>query len=255
MKATHNEQILLLTATINPLRGIDNLRHIDPDARLREYAKALAFYLSQMKANERLVFCENSGSDLSELQKVVAEHGAQERVEFLSFFGNDFPPSNGRGYGEFKLIQYAMENSRFIRHSSPTETAIWKITGRYIVSNLRYIIDSAPGDFKVYCNYRDYPKKGWMDLYLVAWTPEGWNHYLDQVYHELIDSPDGLVVAEHMVRRRLDARGFKGPCRLRATPELVGVRGADAKGYHSGKNRYKFMLRKTLRVVTPWLWI
>lgn len=201
------------------------------------------------------MFCENSASDLTVLKNVVAEHGAQRFVEFISFFGNDFPPSNGRGYGEFKLIQYAMTHSRFIQEASPDQTAIWKITGRYIVSNLRKIIDGAPDDFDVYCNYRDYPKKGWMDLYLVAWTPNAWKTYLDEVYHELIDTPDGLVVAEHMVRRRLEARGFKGHCRFRSTPELIGVRGGDAKGYHSGKNRYKFMLRKTLSVVTPWLWI
>jgi hypothetical protein len=247
-------QILLLTATITPLQGINNLSHTDPSKRLRDYQLALEHYLRMRRPGERIVFCENSGADLSTLADIARRMNAADTVEFLSFEGNDFPPTHGRGYGEFKMVEYAMSASRTIQTAQDNDM-IWKITGRYIVENLHTIIDTRPSNSVLYCNYRDHPKKGWMDLYLMAWTRAAYRQYLSQVYTRLIDDPDGRpVTAEHLMREHLTEARFAGPYRFRKTPRLVGIRGADGAGYHL-RGRGKYLLRNLMSIVAPWIWM
>jgi hypothetical protein len=246
--------ILLLTATITPLQGINNLSYTDPARRLRDYELALEYYLRIRRAGERIVFCENSGSDLSTLEDIARRMNAGHAIEFLSFEGNDFPPTYGRGYGEFKMVEHAMTASRTIQ-STRDDDVIWKITGRYIVENLHAIIDTRPKNSALYCNYRDHPKKGWMDLYLMAWTRASYRQYLSQVYMKLIDDPDGRpVTAEHLMREHLTETRFAGPYRFRKTPKLIGIRGADGAGYHL-RGRGKYLLRNVMSIVAPWLWM
>jgi hypothetical protein len=89
------------------------------------------------------VFVENCGFDLSPLADVVSVTRAAHRVEFVSFDGLDNPPRYGRGYGEFKLLDYASENSRTVA-AADAGTMLWKVTGRYRVLNITRIIRSAP---------------------------------------------------------------------------------------------------------------
>lgn len=248
------QHILLLTATITPLQGINNLSYIDPRQRLRDYERALEHYLRLRRPNEKIVFCENSGSDLSTLKQIAEKLNASAAVEFISFHGNDFPPNYGRGYGEFKMVDHAMNTSRIVL-SARDDDVIWKITGRYIVENLHAIIDSRPRQSPLYCNYRDHPKKGWMDLYLMAWTPAWYRRNLAGVYPKLIDDPDGRpVTAEHLMREHLTDIHFGGPYRFRKTPKLIGVRGADGAGYHLN-GRGKYLVRNALSILAPWIWV
>lgn len=254
MKSAIRQHILLLTATITPLPGINNLAHIDPGKRLQDYANALEFYLKRLRPNEEIVFCENSGSDLSVLRALTHRLNAAHKVEFLSFFGNDFPPNYGRGYGEFKLVDHAMTHSEKIRTAPQDAVMIWKVTGRYIVHNLNAIIDTRPRKAYLYCNYRDHPKRGWMDLYLMAWTPAIYREHLEGVYPKLMDDPGGRpVTAEHLMREHLTERSFKGPFRFRRTPQLSGIRGADGAGYHLSHGKY--LVRSLMSKLTPWIWV
>jgi hypothetical protein len=254
MNRREEQHILLLTATITPLPGINNLAYTDPAKRLRDYEVALEHYLRRRRPNERIVFIENSCSSLSTLEALVHRMNATEAVEFLSFDGNHFPPTHGRGYGEFKMIDHAMASSRTLLGASDTDV-IWKITGRYIVENLQSIVDTRPAGIPLYCNYRDHPKKGWMDLYLIAWTPAFYREHLVGVYNRLIDDPDGRpVTAEQLMREYLTEMRFPGPFRFRRTPKLVGIRGADGNGYHLN-GRGKYLLRNSLLKVAPWIWV
>jgi hypothetical protein len=64
------KNILLLTATINPLSGIPSLARADPLLRLGDYSRSLAFYLTQLgKCLDGIVFVENSAYDISSLAK------------------------------------------------------------------------------------------------------------------------------------------------------------------------------------------
>jgi len=255
MKRHTGQQILLLTASITPLDGINKLTYTDPGQRLRDYQRALEHYLALLRPNERVVFCENTGYDLGSLENIAERMNVRERVEFVSFEGNDFPPHYGRGYGEFGIIDHAMNHSRFIREAAD-DTVIWKITGRYIVANLHDVTDTRPRKASLYCNFRDFPRKGWMDLFLMAWTPATYRTYLAGVSPKLIENRDGqFISSELLMRNHLVERGFAGPYRFRRTPRLVGVRGADGTPYHNREGRRKYQVRRLLAVFAPWVWI
>lgn len=121
--------VVLLTACINP-NGMKYTKLQDKEERRKQYIEAVRFYLDNTRF--RIVFCDNSGEALSE-QK---EGKADSRLEILSFQGNDYDTSLGKGFGEFEIIQYAFKHSRFIEEA----TTVVKITGRLVVKNLVEII-------------------------------------------------------------------------------------------------------------------
>ena len=120
-KASQSKQsnILLLTATITPPAGVPLLHRANPHDRLQDYERALKFYLQLLNRSiDSIVFAENSNSDVSTLQNMVAQSGFTERVEFIVFDGLDHPPIYGRAYGEFKLNDYGQEHSQILQISS-----------------------------------------------------------------------------------------------------------------------------------------
>lgn len=121
--------VILLTACINP-NGMSFTQLQDGHVRKIQYLEALNYYLSS--TSFRIVFCENSGEDLFELERVVNN----PRVEFLSFQGNDYDKNLGKGFGEFGIVQYAFQHSAFINEAA----TIIKITGRLIINNILEIV-------------------------------------------------------------------------------------------------------------------
>lgn len=99
----------------------------DADERRSDYINALNYYLLTTTYN--IVFCCNSGHD--QIEQMFAEY--KERLEFIMFEGNNYDKSIGKGYGEFEIIKYSLNNSIFLKNAS----FIIKITGRLIVENVR----------------------------------------------------------------------------------------------------------------------
>jgi hypothetical protein len=85
------------------------LGRTDPELRKGDYLRAMAFYEGLLRAGEldRIVFVDNSKEDLSFLSTAFPD----QRIEYLSFDGLGYPPEYGRGYGEFLLLDWAMENA------------------------------------------------------------------------------------------------------------------------------------------------
>ena len=119
--------ILLLTGCINPL-GMSYTSLTDTEERQRQYIKAIHYYLSH--TTYPIVFTENSGTDISSRFKAYI---SSNRVEFLTFHGNH-DKQRGKGYGECKIIEYALSHSQLIRNQQNKYIA--KITGRLIVRNI-----------------------------------------------------------------------------------------------------------------------
>ncbi len=122
--------VLLLTGTINT-----NNKHFtklnDKEQRLVQYVDTIRHYLSAY--NFPIIFVENSNEDLSGYFKSEIE---EKKIEVLTFDGNSYAASTGKGYGDMECIKYALLHSKFIHEDS----FIFKITGRYIIRNLaKYI--------------------------------------------------------------------------------------------------------------------
>lgn len=255
-KPAKQPNILIMTATITPPSGVPFLKRTDPLARLQDYQKSLKFYLSCLdKCVDSIVFAENSNSDITSLEEIVRASGAVERVEFISFNGLDHPPEYGRAYGEFKLIDYAVNHSEFIK-SRGGESTVWKVTGRYLVKNFCDIVCKQPANFDLYCNLRKIPKP-WADMFLLGWSHKGYEDFLKDVYPKLKSDYDSAEVhPEEVFFDLLNASNtIRLSTRFSETPQIEGVRGSDNQGYLEGSNRVKFYLRSLGQKMLPWLWI
>lgn len=246
---------LLLTATITPPPGVPDLTRTDPGVRLGDYMNALKSYLTaDNPCIDNIVFIDNSKTDLTPLKKIVGETKNQKPIEFISFDGLDHPPANGRGYGEFKMLDYVMANSKIIQSASATDR-IWKVTGRYVITNLCDLIERAPESYDVYCNVRRWPRR-WMDLYLISWTMKGYNAILHGVHHELREdvirtSPEACmwdIIHNSFLKANIVPR-------YKVQPFVEGIRGSDNRRYARGSNLIKFYLRSFARRFFPRVWI
>jgi hypothetical protein len=252
--ADSQANLLIITATITPPLDAPQLARTDPKIRLNDYRKALEFYLSCLvdKKISGLVFADNSASDISELQNLCLEYDLIDKIEFISFSGLDYPPSYGRGYGEFKMIEYVMEHSQLIQ-KLPERANIWKVTGRYIIRNLENVLKTRPSDSDFYCQCRDIPMY-WIDLYVLCWKKKAYDVILKNIY-QLIREDNVAVSSEQVFRKIIDEQNsdLKVVKRFRAIPELEGIRGKDNQVYQSKK--VKLLLRKVANLLVPGLWI
>lgn len=252
-----SKNILLLTATINPLNGIPSLARSDPLLRLGDYSRSLAFYLSQLgRCIDAIVFVENSAYDISSLAKQAEAAGAAHLVEFISFSGLDYPPAFGRGYGEFKLIDYAHANSALLRNEDNHIT--WKCTGRYVIRNIDKIILRQPKSFDIYCNMRNYPYQ-LCDLYLLAWNKRGYEAAIKGAYMKLRNN---ILEGQHTFEETSFRKIIEGlPAdvhvvnRYRQIPLIDGVRGWNNTSYSSRPWHLKILMRRVAATLLPGLWI
>jgi len=117
--------LFFLTGCINPNKMKFTVLQ-DIDIRKNQYIESIKFYLNT--SSNRILFVENSGTDIS---KYFEKDILSNRLEILSFKGNDYDKNFGKGFGEMLIIQYAFDKSKFIKSSD----FIFKITGRYKIIN------------------------------------------------------------------------------------------------------------------------
>lgn len=126
--------ILFITACINP-NGMLQTAIQDVDERYIQYKQALDFYLQ--KTPYDIVFCENTGVDISKGYEDFIRTG---RFEVLTFNGNDYDKSLGKGYGECLIVEYALRHSQKLKMARKSQPIV-KISGRHIVKNIKTIIN------------------------------------------------------------------------------------------------------------------
>lgn len=127
-----NNIVLLLTACVNP-NGMSYTQLQSPEIRKKQYIDALNFYLG--KTSYPIVFVENSGCDFS---SDFTEYINSSRLEYLTFQGNNYDKSPGKGLGETNILRYALDNSLFIKKCK----YFIKITGRLKVNNISHFTTS-----------------------------------------------------------------------------------------------------------------
>ena len=122
--------VILLTACVNP-GGMPFTVLNDTSERLRQYRDALDFYLRETTLP--IVFCENTLCDFSNEYK---EHISSGRLEYITFDGNNFDKSKGKGYGEALIMEEAFRHSKLLSQCD----IVVKITGRLIVRNISQLV-------------------------------------------------------------------------------------------------------------------
>ncbi len=122
--------VILLTACVNP-GGMPYTVLTDKSVRLQQYRAALDFYLSQTSLP--VVFCENTLCDFSADYQQYIDSG---QLEYITFDGNSFDHSKGKGYGEALIMEEAFSRSEQLQHCD----IVIKITGRLIVKNISQLV-------------------------------------------------------------------------------------------------------------------
>jgi hypothetical protein len=219
MRASGRSIVLLLTATIDPGATIMVVRR-DPLIRLQDYRTALESWLSS-GAIPRIVFCENSGYDLTSLQRLATPHVGRD-VEFISVSGNQHGATKGKGYAELSMIEHAMQRSELISNSD----VVVKCTGRLTVRNATRVLRSAAAcDFDVMCSLRQHLT--FADSRLFAATPEFIRHYL-LPKADMIDDNAGVYFEHALACATTSALADRKRWRpFPIFPRIEGISGTD----------------------------
>ena len=136
------KKVIFLTACVKP-NGMTYTVLNDIHIRKQQYIDALRWYLEN--TSHTIVFVENTNTDLS---SVFKEWIVKGRLEMLSFKGNDYDISLGKGYGEAKILEYGLEYSNYIER----DDVVVKISGRYICKNIATILNKYNSIDTVYAN-------------------------------------------------------------------------------------------------------
>jgi len=122
-------RLVLLTWTIRPGNFTETDNSIDPKIRNNWYTAWILYYITQSDFSH-IVFCENSNMTLSQLDilyDLADQYG--KKIEYLTFqWDFDAVQTYDYWYGEAEIIDYAFENSAYIKNASSR----YKITGRYV---------------------------------------------------------------------------------------------------------------------------
>ena len=119
---------ILLTATIDT-NNCAYLKRSDIEDRKNDYMSSMESWLSE--TDYEIVFVENSNYDLTFLKEMFKDYG--DRIEYISYNGNNYNRSFGKGYGEYDSILYALKNSEKLKN----EEYLNKVTGRYFLTGIQ----------------------------------------------------------------------------------------------------------------------
>ncbi len=223
--------IILLTGCINP-QGMAFTTLSDQEERKAQYINAIQYYLSN--TSFKIVFSENSGTDISNLFQDSIKSG---RMEYLTFHGN-LDKKRGKGYGECEIIEYALKNSKLIYSSK--EQRIAKITGRLIIKNIKGILRWHNLLFSkqtVFCTINS--DLSFTDSRFIVAPISFYEIFLNS--KELIDDSIGYYF-EHALCDTLKREKFYSYSPFLYKPCIEGISGSTGEIYHgeTGDLFYKF---------------
>lgn len=129
---------LILSSTIKPSDSIPFLELKSVEERIKQYLKALIFYITETEI-ENIIFCDNS--NFSDGLNLISEVGYNlslafgKKFEILSFPMSKESVMFGKGYGEGEIIKFVLDNSQLIKETR----TFYKVTGRLIVKNINLL--------------------------------------------------------------------------------------------------------------------
>ena len=141
---------LILTCTIDP-GNMPNLVRKNIETRLNDYKKSLNFWINNKDVN-KIIFIENSGSDLSYFRNLVKSENNKE-IEILSTNSNNSYDKNlGKGYGQYLCLKEVFESSKIAQKTN----YFINVTGRYCIINFNLILkDIISNNTNIYINLSD----------------------------------------------------------------------------------------------------
>lgn len=208
-------KVLLLTGTVNS-SGVHFMKRDDTEVRLKDYLCAIAKWINQFP-EIKIVFVENSNYPMKLLDKEILNH---RNFEYLTYNGQDFSRSKGKGFGEINSFEYAFNNSKFIE----TSDYIIKCNGRYFFKGFSKIIN---GNFDVIGNFNS--KLNWMDSRVFAFKKTFFHEYFLK-YKKTINDSKGVCFEHALAKAVHETLSKDGNWSPVSFPIII-------EGYSGTKNR------------------
>ena len=253
---------LLLTSTIIPNAKGNVTRRSDPKLRLADYENTLRFYLNlNQKMYDQIIFCENSGADLSSLELISKnENPFDIDVVFHSSMA-DCNPEFGKGHSELQMMDRAFID---IIKGASQERVYWKLTGRIKIQNIERLLRKAPKNFEVYIDMRLVPEwltffgnDHWADTRIIGFTSRGYEkHFLNK--KDFVGTPGNKIVVEYALFPSLMEKYLSGEPiipRFNIQPIMIGIGAESLKNYNDIPSRLKNVIRSITRIFMPKLWL
>ena len=251
--------LILMTATVDPGDYGAEIARRDLEVRKADYRNALRFFMSLKDPRiSGVVFCENSGADLSFLEADALRRETQRPLEIIGFCGNHRPSGLHYGYSELGIVDHACRSSRLLARGD----RFFKVTGRLTFERISALMDHLPDDCRFGADFRRaYSREGGAPMRarteLMFFRKD---FYLEHIFERrgvMIEPP--LVFEEFVARVILPLRSRRdeGGLMLRWPIECgaSGHAASDNSDYDSGPVRAKRRIRALARLVIPWLWI
>lgn len=213
---------LLLTSAIK-VANPSYVRRNRTEERLADTKEILKQWITHQHSIRTIVFCDNSGYPLDELQRLEERlRPHTKRIEFLSYrLRKEDYGTRGYGWGEAHIYNYAMQHSRLLPHS----THLAFCSGRKYVRNVDRICSVLPPDFDFVADWEH--NLAWLaaDFYLVR--SDIFRTYFQSQLLELIDDSKRLYFERVLAKVMLslmarDYRWYPMPYH----PLYAGVSGA-----------------------------
>ena len=249
MKVYKMKICLLLTATVVPQYSSNHLKRREPQLRLNDYIKSLNLWISKGPFT-RIVFCENSGYDLTMIQKKILPH-QNINIEFLSY--KDTPVEKyGYGYSELGLIDYAFDNSNLIK----TSDFFVKCTGRLYFPKIDKLLKNISKEDLFHIDAREgilFWKNKYIPMQLMLFSNKFYEQYIYNI-RDKIEKKSGIensLYNKFIVYKKKEGCHFRWPCNI----EPVGIAAHNDKSYLSIKRTGFNFIRGFYRFFFPKYWI
>ena len=216
--------IIIITGTISPNDNIRDLNLRNVEERLGQYKNALEKTIDLLPGG-KIVFCDNSGYDMSQLQYLYeAANKNNVCLELVSFQGDTKNVAlHGKGYGEGEIVKYVLANSKL----ATNENYMVKITGRLVVDNIAEIVGRIKTDM-AYFNIPNIHRRDIYDTRLYAMPISVFKQYFLEKYKEVEDDKGYIlecVYRDIILSNRLPSRNFP------LYPRIVGQSGSGGIKY------------------------
>jgi hypothetical protein len=227
--------VLLLTGTVNS-SGVHFMVRNNTEERLKDYLGALNRWLQTDGLN--IVFVENSNFPKESLGDHITSN---KNLEYLTYNGQDFSRSKGKGFGEMNSFEYAFANSMLLKEAD----YVLKCNGRYFFKGYNKFVNF---DSDVIGNFSQ--ELDFMDSRVFGFKHAFFKDYLLK-YKDQIDDSKGVYFEHALAMATHELLSKNGKWIPIPFPLIIeGFSGTDNYRYNTPysilKNHAKFYLKKLI---------
>jgi len=213
----------------------------DSGIRKQQYIDTIKWYLCNTEVN--IVVAENTGYDL---KPELSEFIRSGRIEYITFNGNNYDKTRGKGYGEAMIIDYGIMQSKLIDDS----TLIIKVTGRLKCNSINTIIRKCNKKGTVYSSFtKDGNDQTISNSQVFVFSRPFWENYYYPLISKINDSKG--IYFEHVLydsikQWKKDGNSFE---HFWFPLDLNGVSGTTGKDISTHTSRFIIWIHSMLHLI------